>query len=137
MKISEVLDKLKKAPDDTKYSKRMFKEYEEGKEDQIIKQSNSRHRRDWLIIADIYHGGNYNQKFHLQNYLEFRLQDGLTKDDLFETNCYRYLRNAALILYIREVIFEESKEKLEETFNRAKKYYENNGRVNNCPDLRK
>lgn len=44
MKISEVLAKLKKAPDDTKYSKRMFKEYEEGKEDQIIKQSNSRHR---------------------------------------------------------------------------------------------
>lgn len=124
---------------DTDYSEAIF-EIEEGAEDKKIKKeiknNNVRNkRRDWLILADIYNGGNYTQKFHLQNYLKFKLNDGYKETDNFYKTCYKHLRNAALILYINEVIFEENEENeelLKEKFNDVTNHYKNDkNKINN------
>lgn len=136
MRIDEVLNRLENANKDTEYSKVIFREYEEGKQDEEVKLEN-KSRRDWIVIADIYNieDGNdrYNQRFHLVNYLKFRLENGLKKDDDFKRKCYCRIRNAALILYIREVIFEEFKEgdqELSKLFFEVKSHYENGGKIN-------
>ncbi|WP_125765871.1 hypothetical protein [Levilactobacillus mulengensis] len=102
------------APADTNASKRIF-EVEEGKEDSLVRKGKLirngkqiRHRRDWLILADIYNNGEYTQGFHLRNYIEFKLHDGATRSDgLYDGR----IRNAALYFYIREVVYGDSKEK--------------------------
>ena len=121
---------MEDAPDDTKYSEAIFK-IEEGAEDNEIKDSNMKNkRRDWLILADIYNGGQYTQKFHLQNYLKFKLNDGYNEDDNFYKTCYNRLRNAALILYINEVIFGENKKSLDNKRKTIENYYKDN-KINN------
>ena len=131
--ISDVLKILEDAPNDTNYSSAIFK-IEEGAEDNKIKDeiknNNVRNkRRDWLILADIYNGGNYTQKFHLQNYLKFKLNDGYKENDNFYNECYKHIRNAALILYINEIIFkenEEDEELLKKKFEDITNHYKNN-----------
>lgn len=132
IKIADVLKKLKTAPDDTIYSLAIFI-LEEGAEDNKIKESNIKNkRRDWLILADIYNEGQYTQKFHLQNYLKFKLNDGYKENESFYSTCYRYLKNAALILYINEVIFEETNESLENKYDLIVKRYTNDkNKINN------
>ena len=130
MKVKKVLKKLKKAPVDTKFSKALFL-LEEGKEDASIKERGIAGRRDWLILADIYNEGAYTQHFHLQNYLQFKLHDGLDEQADFEQEVFRYVRNVAMILYIREVILKESPEDLEPLYEQAKAYFEAEGRLNN------
>lgn len=128
--IADVLKKLEDAPNDTTYSKAIF-DIEEGAEDNKIKENDMKNkRRDWLILADIYNERQYTQKFHLQNYLKFKLYDGYEKNESFYSTCYRYLKNAALILYINEVIFEENDESLEKKRNIIANYYKNNN-INN------
>lgn len=138
--FEEVLDKLKTAKEkekyDTDYSKKIFN-VEEGEEDKEIKEGkkSKSYRRDWLVIADIYCNNEhekYSQHFHLENYIQFKLKNGSSLGDNFKTKCYRYFRNIALILYIREEIFGESKEKLEPLYKKAKKYYKNKeNQINN------
>lgn len=138
--FEEVLDKLKTAKEkekyDTDYSKEIFN-VEEGEEDKEIKEGkkSKSYRRDWLVIADIYCNNEhekYSQHFHLENYIQFKLKNGSSLGDNFKTKCYRYFRNIALILYIREEIFGESKEKLEPLYKKAKKYYKNKeNQINN------
>ena len=131
MTIGQVLEKLKEARNDTYFSKKIF-DIEEGKEDIQLTSG----RRDWLIISEIY--GNpaeerYTQRFHLENYLNFKLYDGLPEDTIFRTKCYRYIRNVALLLYIREEIFGESKEELEPLYKKACTYYKNEeNEINNA-----
>lgn len=97
-KINEIQEKLKKAKSDTTHSKRIFA-LEEGKEDDNIQRGISKGpRRDWLIIADIY-GGTHTQKFHLENYVNFKWKN---KQD--DTISFSYIRNGALLLYIYEEI---------------------------------
>lgn len=129
--IADVLKILEDAPNDTNYSKAIF-DIEEGAEDNKIKERNMKNkRRDWLILTDIYNEGCYTQKFHLQNYIKFKLNDGYKETDNFYT-CYKYLRNAALILYINEVIFEENEELLKEKFNDVTNHYKNDkNKINN------
>lgn len=128
--IADVLKKLEDAPNDTTYSKNIFK-IEEGAEDNKIKENDIKNkRRDWLILADIYNEGQYTQKFHLQNYLKFKLNDGYKETDNFYT-CYKYLRNAALILYINEIIFKENEESLKKKYEEIEKDYKNNNNINN------
>lgn len=127
MTINDVLTKLENASDDTEFSKDVFDNYEEGKQDLDLKTG----RRDWLIIADIYNKGQYTQKFHLKNYLDFKLKDGLCLEDDFRKKCYSYFNNAALIFYTREIVFEDKKETLESEYKKAKEYYNQNGKINN------
>lgn len=127
MTIGEVLVKLKQAELDTEYSKAIF-EIEEGSEDSALKHG----RRDWILISEIYGSDHCSQRFHLDNYLKFKLHNGLKESDQFETKCYRYIRNVALILYIREVIFDERKEDLELLVYKAKEQYSNDAnKINN------
>lgn len=135
--IDDVLKKLENAPDDTIYSLAIII-LEEGDEDKKIKESNMKNkRRDWLILADIYNEGQYTQKFHLQNYLKFKLYDGYKKNESFYSTCYRYLKNAALILYINEVIFEETNESLENKYDLIEKHYTNDKNTINNSKLAK
>lgn len=100
----------KRVCNDTESSKMIF-QIEEGGEDQKVQSGNLirngkkiNHRRDWLVLADIYNNGDYTQKFHLHNYIDFKLHDGATRAD------YLYdgrIRNAALYLYIREIVYED------------------------------
>ena len=114
---------------DTDYSEAIF-DIEEGAEDNKIKERNMKNkRRDWLILTDIYNEGCYTQKFHLQNYIKFKLNDGYKETDNFYT-CYKYLRNAALILYINEIIFKEDEESLKKKYEEIEKDYKNNN-INN------
>ena len=137
MEIKEVLDILNQADNDTEYSKEIFKAYEEGKQDIEIINSKTGNRRDWLVIADIYNKGDYSQKFHLKNYLEFKLKNGLDETADFRKSCYRYFRNAALVLYTREVVFGESKEEIKLIFENVKKFYKDGGKINSYKGLRK
>ena len=66
-----------------------------------------------------------NQRFHLENYLQFKLQDGLKLEDDFEKKCSRYIRNAALILYIREIVFKETAESLKPIAEKVVEQYNN------------
>lgn len=120
---------------DTEYSKQIFN-MEEGKKDEETKKNNKNNkkktgRRDWLVLSDIYNKKNYTQKFHLENYLRFKLCNGYNGNDNFYNKCYRYLRNAALILYINEIIFKEDKESLEGKFNMVKEHFDNESEINN------
>lgn len=134
--VKEVLTELEKrsTPTDTYFSREIFK-IEEGAQD---KREGIKNRRDWLVIADIYNkapdntkGGNkkYTQKFHLWNYLKFKLANKQIKEsDVFS---YAYIRNAALVLYIREVIFEEN---VETQYESVRKYYiDEGGKTNTVP----
>lgn len=133
--IAGVLKILEDAPNDTDYSKAIF-DREEGAEDNKIKESNMKNkRRDWLVLADIYNGRQYTQKFHLQNYLNFKLNNGYKETDNFYKTCYQHLRNAALILYINEIIFKENEESLKKKYEEIEKDYKNNN-INN-PELAK
>lgn len=128
--VKDVLEKLKSSVLDTKISEEIFK-IEEGKEDKLLKNSTALYqgRRDWIILWEIYgkhRAGSKeqpNQNFHLKNYLEFRIKNGLNEDENFVSRCYRYIRNAALILYIRETIFGEDKLLLEVIAKRVNDYY--------------
>jgi len=76
----EVLNKLIQNDEvtkaDTVYSRKIFKEYEEGKQDhEIMSGMLKEYRRDWLVLADIYNNGRYTQKFHLYIYLQFKLKN--------------------------------------------------------------
>lgn len=122
---------------DTECSEIIFKEYEEGKEDEEARL-NKTGRRDWLVIADIYNhedgDDKYNQRFHLINYLKFRLNNGLGVEDNFEKRCYPYFNNVALILYTREVVLDHFKKddpELMKLFNQAKEHYQEDGKINN------
>lgn len=133
--IADVLKKMEDAPNDTTYSKAIF-DIEEGAEDNKIKENDMKNkRRDWLVLADIYNGRQYTQKFHLQNYLNFKLNNGYKETDNFYKTCYQHLRNAALILYINEVIFKEKEESLKKKCEEIEKDYKNN-KINN-PELAK
>ncbi len=116
---------------DTYFSREVFK-MEEGAQD---KREETKNRRDWLVIADIYNkdpdtaedgNGKYTQKFHLWNYLKFKLANKkITENDIFS---YAYIRNAALVLYIREVILNEN---VEEQYESVREYYmEEDGKTN-------
>jgi len=129
MTIQEVLDKLENATEDTCFSSKIFA-LEEGRQDDGLKKG----RRDWLIIADIYNKGKKTQKFHLTNYLNFKLNDGLTPSDDFLNKCYRYIRNTALILYIAQEIFDIPEKNLERLFKKAEEHYKSNEEPN-CPVL--
>lgn len=96
-------------------------------------------RRDWIIIWEIYRKSNGlpNQQFHLKNYLQFKLHDGLKESDCFFTSCYRYIRNAALIFYIREVVFNEKKEDLQQLVEEVVDYYKNGGKINTAYKIAK
>lgn len=59
----------------------------------------------------------------MKNYLEFKLHNGLNEDADFMKTCYRYIRNAALILYIREVVFKETKKELKDIANEVVRHY--------------
>lgn len=130
IKISDVMDKLKNAEEDTCHSKKIFN-IEEGLEDNNL----SKNRRDWILISEIYGNAKekgFTQKFHLKNYLEFKIHDGMSKDADFKKNCYRYIRNVALIFYIREEIFGELPETLESLFNKAVDFYsDKSNKINN------
>ena len=140
MKIQEVLDVLKSADWDTNWSRQIY-DVEEGLEDKCIRKDREKsaecqipikHRRDWIILWEIYGKKMYgttnaapNQRFHLENYLQFKLQDGLKLEDDFEKKCYRYIRNAALILYIREIVFKETAESLKPIAEKVVEHYNN------------
>lgn len=109
---------------DTEKSRIIFN-LEEGEE---LRQ-NIKPKRDWLIIADLYNkeqykNSLYTQNFHLLNYLKFRVQSGLDINELFISKCYIYFKNLALILYIREIIFQEEGEILDPIFKNVRKYLE-------------
>lgn len=70
-----------------------------------------------------------NQRFHLENYLQFKLQNGLKLEDDFEKKCYRYINNAALILYIREIVFKETEDSLKPIAEKVVDYYKRNKKV--------
>ena len=80
-----------------------------------------------------------NQRFHLENYLQFKLQDGLKLEDDFEKKCYRYIRNAALILYIREIVFKETEDSLKPIAEKVVEHYndDNNAPANSAGKLSK
>ena len=144
MKIQEVLDVLKSADWDTNWSRQIY-DVEEGWEDKCIRKDREKsaecqipikHRRDWIILWEIYGKKMYgttnaapNQRFHLENYLQFKLQDGLKLEDDFEKKCYRYIRNAALILYIREIVFKETEDSLKPIAEKVVDYYKRNKKV--------
>ena len=119
MKVKDVLEKLNTAEDDSENSELIF-EIEEGKQDKKIKSGEIQgKRRDWLVIADIYNDGNQTQKFHLWNFLQFKIKK--QELDLGDNFTYGRINNGALIVYIKEVIFEEDAAQL---VNFLKKYYE-------------
>ncbi|MFL1695472.1 hypothetical protein ACJQWY_01470 [Weissella kandleri] len=130
MKINDVLNVInnKTTLDDTKYSKIIF-DIEEGREDQKLTSG----RRDWLILADIYNNGEYNQKFHLENYLKFKLNDGLSGDENFENKCFKYIKNGALRIYIMEVILSYDNEYVYKYYLKLMEYYNSNNALNKCP----
>ena len=119
MKVKKVLELLENAEEDTVFSKDIFDNYEEGLQDKQIKEGDfKRNRRDWLIIADIYNEGKYTQRFHLWNFLQFKLHNKkITLDSEFT---YSRIRNGALMLYIKEVLMEE---KVEELYESVKAFY--------------
>ncbi|WP_261810323.1 hypothetical protein [Levilactobacillus humaensis] len=122
-----ILRELEKADNDTRSSKTMFLEYEEGQEDKkIIREGLKNKRRDWLVLADIYNNGEQNQKFHLKTYIEFKLNNGYSEGDKLYDG---WIRNAALYFYIREEFYGDD---VTFAFERAKKFYEgpNPGKVN-------
>lgn len=129
--IAVVLKKLEAAVDDTARSKEIFN-LEEGRE---YKHSSGA-KRDWIIIANLYNEGKLTQKFHLKNYLNFRIENGVDpKNTLFKKNCYRYLRNLALILYIREVIFQDNEQDLNEAKNIAIEHLNRKNAILNQPTI--
>lgn len=105
MTIGNVLKKLEQSVPDTEHSKRIF-DVEEGEQDKYFQSINTSNlgRRDWIILWEIYGRKSENstespnQKFHLKNYLEFKLQNDLHLPDNFYVFCYRYIRNSALIM---------------------------------------
>jgi hypothetical protein len=132
--VGYVLKKIEDSEPDTEHSKVIFKS-EEGLEDDNLKSG----RRDWIILSEIY-GDRYETKsqlFHLRNYLQFKLHDGLEETDNFKKKCYRYIRNAALILYIREVVFGEKKEDLQPLVKEIEEYYINGGKINTAYKIAK
>ncbi|MBU7545443.1 hypothetical protein [Weissella cibaria] len=144
MKIQEVLVVLKNADWDTNWSRQIY-DVEEGLEDKCIRkdreksaecQISIKDRRDWIILWEIYGKKMYgttnvapNQRFHLENYLQFKLQNGLKLEDDFEKKCYRYINNAALILYIREIVFKETEDSLKPIAEKVVDYYKRNKKV--------
>lgn len=137
MTIGTVLKKLEQSVPDTEHSKRIF-DVEEGEQDkcfQSISTSNSG-RRDWIILWEIYGRKSENltespnQKFHLKNYLEFKLQNGLHLSDNFYVFCYRYISNSALIIYIREIIFDESRDALDSVVEQIISHYKQGNKIN-------
>jgi len=111
---------------DTETSKRIF-DIEEGKEDRAVCDGTLRHngkrithRRDWLVLADIYNNGNETQEFHLRNYIEFKLHDGATEGEPLQDGM---IRNAALYLFVREVIYEDSEEVIDEAREKVVEFY--------------
>lgn len=138
--LGEVLEKLEAAKEqekyDTDYSKAIF-DVEEGRE---IKEDKKSCDREWFKDADKCCNNEhekYTQYFHLKNYIQSKLKNGASSGDNFKTKCYSKFRNIALILYIREVIFGESKEKLEPLYKEAKEYYDDKKNKINTRDLAK
>lgn len=136
--IKDVLTKLEFLDSnelDTDFSQQIFA-IEEGAQDVKLKTSNSSNqgRRDWIVLWEIYGSPDEqpNQNFHLKNYLEFRLKNGLNEDENFVNKCYRHIRNAALILYIREVIFGETSSSLQDIVDALEKHYVEKNQVNSA-----
>lgn len=132
----EVLESLEGVEkDDTEASERIFK-LEEGYEDaKIISGEIKKTRRDWLVIADIYNNGERNQKFHLRNYIEFKLKNGANLEDSFYDG---RIRNAALYLYIREVIYGDDVQQACESvvnFYEKSRINDDNYKINSVPGL--
>lgn len=138
MTLGDILKNIENYYEDTEYSREVFK-VEEWKEYQELKEKQKSGRRDWIIIWEIYRKSNGlpNQQFHLKNYLQFKLHDGLKESDCFFTSCYRYIRNAALIFYIREVVFNEKKEDLQQLVEEVVDYYKNGGKINTAYKIAK
>ncbi|PCS04649.1 hypothetical protein RU86_GL001608 [Lactococcus piscium] len=61
----------------------------------------------------------------------------MEETDNFKKKCYRYIRNAALILYIREVVFGEKKEDLQPLVKEIEEYYINGGKINTAYKIAK
>lgn len=137
MTIGNVLKKLEQSVPDTEHSKRIF-DVEEGEQDKCFQSINTSNlgRRDWIILWEIYGRKSENptespnQKFHLKNYLEFKLQNGLHLSDNFYFFCYRYIRNSALIIYIREIIFDESRDALDPIVKQIISHYKQGNKIN-------
>lgn len=137
MTIENVLKKLEQSVPDTEHSKQIF-DAEEGEQDQCLRSRNTSNlgRRDWIILWGIYGKKSENsielpnQKFHLKNYLEFKIQNGLHLSDNFYVSCYRYIRNSALIIYIREIIFDESRDALDPIVKQIISHYEQGNKIN-------
>lgn len=137
MTIGNVLKKLEQSVPDTEHSKRIF-DVEEGEQDKYFQSINTSNlgRRDWIILWEIYGRKSENstespnQKFHLKNYLEFKLQNGLHLPDNFYVFCYRYIRNSALIIYIREIIFDENRDDLDPIVKQIISHYKQGNKIN-------
>ncbi|OCN04436.1 hypothetical protein A4S06_11225 [Erysipelotrichaceae bacterium MTC7] len=108
----------------TELAEELFK-IEEGKEDLEIKmQQTNKVRRDWLVMADIFNQGFYNQRFHLYIYLQFNLKNKKIKGtDIIKVG---RIRNHALKLYIREVINGEDHELVKTDYLQIVEHYKNN-----------
>ena len=131
MTNQELLIKLIEYKEDTLISNEIFEIYEEGAEDIKIKNGEiKKSRRGWLGDADKYNDGKYTQKFHLGNLLKYKLKDNLKEKEKFS---YGHMRNAALILYIREVIYEED---VSRAYEEVKHYYTQNRPINS-PEVAK
>lgn len=59
------------------------------------------------------------------------MKDDLCMEDDFRKKCYRYFNNIALILYTREIVFENKRETLEQKYEEVKEYYNQNEKINN------
>lgn len=135
LKIVEPI--MKNGNFDFGFSQEIFINYEEGKEDAKIKSNKlNKSRRDWLVNADIFNNGNYNQAFHLWYYLQYKIRTNKIK--LQDTFNYSYIRNAALIIYIREKIFNEDIENIKILVEEIKTFYDNNDNmINRVPNLKR
>ena len=131
MNNNDVIHLLEKSSTkaDTEFSKNIFDLYEEGKEDtDIITGRLNKNRRDWLILTDLYNDQKYTQKFHLLMYLKFKYKNNKIKlEDPFK---YPYIANAALRLYIGEVIEERD---MADYYIKVERFYKNKGRLNKAP----
>ncbi|MCJ1995558.1 hypothetical protein GYN67_02470 [Lactococcus piscium] len=131
MNNNDVIHLLEKSSTkaDTAFSKNIFDLYEEGKEDtDIIAGRLNKNRRDWLILADLYNDQKYTQKFHLLMYLKFKYKNSKIK--LEEPFKYPYIANAALRLYIGEVIEERD---MADYYTKVERFYKNKGSINKAP----
>lgn len=104
---------LESAPKTTRASEEIYDRYEEGLQERKRIELGKPGKRAWLSDADKNNGGERTQRFHLQNQIKCVLQRGHNLDDPFDD---RHIKNAALFLYIREIVYgddvSDAKEKI-------------------------